>query len=66
MEQPELMTEQQLADYAQVHVETVRRWRRLKIGPPVVWAGPRRPRYRRTDVDQWMERGGPDQAERRG
>jgi excisionase family DNA binding protein len=58
--QPELMTEQELAAYCRVNLETVRRWRREGIGPPVLWAGPRRPRYRRAEVDEWLERGGPE------
>jgi excisionase family DNA binding protein len=50
-----LMSEQELADYLHVHVATVRKWRRAGTGPPVHWAGTR-PRYRRTEVDAWLDR----------
>lgn len=49
------MTEQELADYCHVHVATVRRWRRAGTGPPVHWAG-NKPRYRRSEVDAWLDR----------
>ena len=50
-----LMSEQELADYLQVHLATVRRWRRAGTGPPVRWAGAK-PRYRRAEVDAWLDR----------
>jgi excisionase family DNA binding protein len=50
-----LWTEQELADYCHVHVTTVRRWRRNGTGPPVHWAG-NKPRYRRSEVDAWLDR----------
>jgi excisionase family DNA binding protein len=50
-----LMTEQELADYCRVHVATVRKWRRAGTGPPVHWAGTK-PRYRRAEVDAWLDR----------
>ena len=50
-----LMNEQELADYLAVHVDTVRRWRRAGTGPPVHWAGTK-PRYRRAEVDAWLDR----------
>jgi excisionase family DNA binding protein len=50
-----LMTEQEVADYCQVHVATVRRWRRAGTGPPVHWAGDK-PRYRLAEVDAWLDR----------
>jgi excisionase family DNA binding protein len=54
-----LMTEQEVADYLVVHIATVRRMRRAGTGPPVVWVG-RYPRYRRSEVDAWLDRH-PDQ-----
>jgi excisionase family DNA binding protein len=51
----ELMTEEELARYCRVSLATVRRWRYEEVGPPVLWAG-NRPRYRREDVDAWLER----------
>ena len=56
------MTEQELADYCHVHVSTVRNWRRAGTGPPVHWAGTK-PRYRRAEVDAWLDR---HPEERRG
>jgi excisionase family DNA binding protein len=45
----------QVAELLKVSAGTVRRWRREGIGPPVLWAGDR-PRYRRADVDAWLQR----------
>jgi excisionase family DNA binding protein len=55
MGQDELMTEQEVADYCRVSLRTVQRWRHDRTGPPVIWAG-NRPRYRRSQVDAWLER----------
>jgi excisionase family DNA binding protein len=57
MDAPALMTEQELADYCRVSLVTVKRWRRAGTGPPVVYAG-EHPRYRKTAVDEWLERRG--------
>jgi excisionase family DNA binding protein len=51
----EYLTEAEVAELLKVSVGTVRRWRREGIGPPVLWAGGR-PRYRRADVDAWLQR----------
>jgi excisionase family DNA binding protein len=51
---PELLTQQQLAEELQVSVRTLERWRREGAGPPWVRVG-RSPRYRRDDVDHWLE-----------
>lgn len=56
----EFLTERELADLLKVTVGTVRRWRREATGPPVLWAGGR-PRYRRADVDAWLERRAEDE-----
>ena len=56
----EFLTERELADLLKVTVGTVRRWRREHTGPPVLWAGGR-PRYRRGDVDAWLERRGEEE-----
>jgi excisionase family DNA binding protein len=56
------MTEQELAEYLRVALRTVRHWRAEGTGPKVLWAGGR-PRYRKSDVDAWLERQEPtDQA----
>jgi excisionase family DNA binding protein len=49
-----LWTEQQTADYLQVAVGTLRRWRAEGSGPPALRAG-RTVRYRKADVDRWLE-----------
>ena len=51
----EYLTEAEVAELLKVSVSTVRRWRTEGIGPPVLWAGGR-PRYRRGDVDAWLQR----------
>jgi excisionase family DNA binding protein len=50
-----LLTEQQVAEYLQVSLGTLRRWRAEGTGPPALRAG-RGVRYRRADVDAWLER----------
>jgi excisionase family DNA binding protein len=54
-ERERLMSEQELADYLGVHVDTVRRWRRLGTGPPYVLVGTK-PRYRPSAVEAWLDR----------
>jgi excisionase family DNA binding protein len=51
----ELLTQQQLADELQVSVRTLERWRQEGTGPAFVRVG-RSPRYRRSDIDAWLER----------
>jgi excisionase family DNA binding protein len=53
-EMPDLLTQQQLAEELQVSVRTLERWRREGTGPPWVRVG-RSPRYRRQDIDRWLE-----------
>jgi excisionase family DNA binding protein len=50
----ELLTEQEVADYCKVSVRTVKRWRAEGTGPPFLRAG-RQVRYRKRDVDAWLE-----------
>jgi excisionase family DNA binding protein len=49
-----LLTQQQLADELQVSVRTLERWRQEGSGPAFIQVG-RSPRYRRADVDAWLE-----------
>jgi excisionase family DNA binding protein len=49
-----LMTEQELAEYVRVSLRTVRKWRAEGTGPPYLRAG-RQIRYRKRDVDAWLE-----------
>jgi excisionase family DNA binding protein len=49
-----LLTQHQLADELQVSVRTLERWRQEGTGPAFIQVG-RSPRYRRADVDAWLE-----------
>jgi excisionase family DNA binding protein len=49
-----LMTPPELAEYLHVPLATVYRWRYLDEGPPGFRAG-RHVRYRRADVEAWIE-----------
>jgi excisionase family DNA binding protein len=50
-----LMTVEQVADYLAVPVKTVYRWRLAGVGPRGARVG-RYVRFRRADVDSWLER----------
>lgn len=52
---PLLLTPKEVAALLPVHVYTFRRWCREGIGPAAVQLGRRR-RYRREDVEAWLER----------
>lgn len=49
-----LLTEAELAELLKVSVGTIRRWRSEGTGPPALRLG-RGVRYRRADVDAWLE-----------
>jgi excisionase family DNA binding protein len=49
-----LWTIQQLSEYLQVPVKTIRKWRETGDGPRALTVG-RHLRWRRTDVMQWVE-----------
>jgi excisionase family DNA binding protein len=50
----ELLTEAELADLLKVSARTIRDWRVKGSGPPALRLG-RGIRYRRRDVDAWLE-----------
>lgn len=50
-----LLTVPELADYLAVPVATLYQWRYLRKGPPGFRIG-RHVRYRRSDVNEWIER----------
>lgn len=53
---PEIMTEKYLADYLHVSVSKLQKWRYEGGGPP--WFKVRQAvRYRKKDVDRWIEKG---------
>ena len=49
-----LMTPQEVADFLALPVATLQTWRAKRAGPRGFWAG-RHVRYRREDVDAWLE-----------
>jgi excisionase family DNA binding protein len=49
-----LLTQQQLAEELQVSLRTLVRWRQEGTGPVFIRVG-RSPRYRRADIDAWLE-----------
>jgi excisionase family DNA binding protein len=56
----QLMTEREAAAYLRVSARTLRRYRTEETripGPPVAGYVGRSPRYRRADLDAWLERG---------
>lgn len=52
--QQQLMTTEEVADYLQVPIGTLYGWRYKRIGPVAVRIG-RHLRYRRSDIEQWLE-----------
>lgn len=51
----ELVSAQELADFLRVPLDTVYRWNYARTGPPYIRVG-RHVRYRRADVDAWLEK----------
>ncbi|HMS75080.1 helix-turn-helix domain-containing protein [Gordonia sp. (in: high G+C Gram-positive bacteria)] len=51
----QLLTEEQFADLSGFGLEAVRRWRKAGTGPKHLLISSRWIRYRRSDVDAWME-----------
>jgi excisionase family DNA binding protein len=49
-----LLTQQQLADELEVSLRTLERWRQQGSGPAFIRVG-RSPRYRRADIDAWLD-----------
>jgi predicted DNA-binding transcriptional regulator AlpA len=52
-----LLSETELAKYLGLSLSTTRRMRYAGTGPPVSWLG-RRPFYRKSAVDRWVNEGG--------
>jgi len=57
----ELLTPEQLSDEAQVPVSTVYRWNYTRTGPTPLKLG-KHVRYRRSDVNAWLEQKAADGA----
>lgn len=51
---PSLLTPQEVADYLAVPVLTLQTWRASRKGPPAYRVG-KHVRYRREEVDAWLE-----------
>jgi hypothetical protein len=65
----QLLTQQDVADYLQTTVRTLRRWRTERTGPPYVKWGTgasAKIRYRLEAVDAWLEAGGTPARRRPG
>jgi DNA-binding transcriptional MerR regulator len=52
----DLLTPKETAQMLRVSVRTLRRYRQLDIGPPLAGYVGRSPRYRRRDVEAWLQR----------
>lgn len=58
----DLMTAEEVADYLRISRPAFYQLKRRDVGPPVIRMG-RRLRYRRVDVDQWLDEQQPAPAE---
>lgn len=54
MTHPDIMTTAQAADYLQLAEQTLEGWRRKRTGPPFIRIK-RAVRYRKSDIDTWLE-----------
>jgi DNA-binding transcriptional MerR regulator len=53
-----LLTQRQAAEYLNVSIVTLQRWRRKGIGPPSIVLPNGYRRFRKSDLDAWLERYG--------
>ena len=53
---PRFLTSAQVATALGVDRSTLSRWRAQGVGPRVYWLGKATPRYRESDVLEWLER----------
>lgn len=60
----ELLTAQEVADLAGVHLKTFRRWLREGEGPTETRLGPNTQRFASSDVQRWLTRRKVDAADR--
>jgi predicted site-specific integrase-resolvase len=47
------LSEKEVAQILEMNTKTLARWRERKLGPP--YYALVKPRYRRSDVEQWLE-----------
>jgi predicted DNA-binding transcriptional regulator AlpA len=55
-ELPAFLTTRDVAKALKVTPSTLCRWRAQGVGPRVFWLGEATPRYRTSDVIEWLER----------
>lgn len=55
MDEMKLLTSEEVAEWMQVAPSTLCRWRQTGHGPRVIWLSPSCPRYRRSDVEAWLD-----------
>ena len=51
------MDTKELATYLGISIATVKRWRKLGIGPQYRRIGPKKIMYDKLDVDEWLDTG---------
>lgn len=56
MDEMEFLTSEEVALWMRVSPSTLCRWRQIGHGPRVTWLSKTCPRYRRSDVEAWLER----------
>jgi excisionase family DNA binding protein len=54
-EEERLLSEKEVARYLNVSLRTLQRWRAEGTGPPHLMMAGRYPRYRKADVDAWLQ-----------
>lgn len=54
-EDERLWSEQEVAMYLSISLRTLQRWRAEGKGPPHLMMAGRYPRYRKADVDAWLQ-----------
>ena len=52
-----LWTQEQAAEYLEMHASTLARWRAASAGPDYILMGGRKVRYRKEDLDRFIEKG---------
>jgi predicted DNA-binding transcriptional regulator AlpA len=51
----DILTSGEVAKWIRISESTLCRWRQRGIGPHAIWMAPTCPRYRRSDVEKWLE-----------
>lgn len=53
--EPQLLTPVETAEFLKVSHNTLVNWRRSGVGPRYIFIGERLVRYRRSDLEHWLE-----------